>query len=175
MNDSDIYQDSDSDSHENICEIDSDTEVIYDSYFKINTIDILLKKNTKLKSKLVMLKNINETINENLSISKNTILEMNQMISELTNKVNELECENKEITSKLTLTDEQNQVLINENTNLTQNIKKLDEQIDKNSVGIQVIITEPDNNWFLSKAVYFFFLVSCSGIMYNYNHINKPK
>ena len=82
---------------------------------------------------------------------------MNQMIYELTNKVNELEHENKEITSKLIIAD-------------------------KKSVGIQVnefstlnINSDSDNNWFLSKAVYLFFLLSCSGIMYNYNNLNKPK
>jgi hypothetical protein len=167
MNESDL----DSDTNEIIYDSDSDIEIISSSYFKNNSIDALKNKNTKLKSQLVKLKNINETLNENLSLSKNTILEMNQMISELTNKVNELQFENKEITSKLIVTDEQ----------------KIDDQIEelsceKKSVGIQVneciksdIIYDSDNNWFLSKAVYFFFLLSCSGIMYNYNHINKPK
>jgi hypothetical protein len=176
MNDSDL----DSDSNEIIYDSDSDIEIISSSYFKNNSIDALNKKNTKLKLELVKLININETLNKNLSISKNTILEMNQMISELTNKVNGLEYANKEITSKLILADEQNQVLTNENTNLIQCIKKLDEQIeelsyDKKSVGIQVNDCNMDSNWFLSKAVYFFFLLSCSGIMYNYNNVNKSK
>lgn len=153
MNESDL----DSDSNEIIYDTDSDIEVISDSYFKINSLDVLNKKNIKLKSDLVKLTIINETVNENLLISKKTILEMNQMIYELTNKVNELEHENKEITSKLIIAD-------------------------KKSVGIQVnefstlnINSDSDNNWFLSKAVYLFFLLSCSGIMYNYNNLNKPK
>lgn len=174
MNESDL----DSDSHEIICDTDSDVDVISNSYFKINSIDALDKKNIKLKSELIKLKNINELINENLSISKKTILEMNQMISDLTNKVNELEYKNKEIKSKLIIADEKNKIL-------TQNIKKLDTDLeelicDKKSVDIQVndcnksiIIYDFENNWFLSKAVYFFFVVSCSGIIYNYNQINK--
>ena len=137
MNESDL----DSDSNEIIYDTDSDIEVISDSYFKINSLDVLNKKNIKLKSDLVKLTIINETVNENLLISKKTILEMNQMIYELTNKVNELEHENKEITSKLIIAD-------------------------KKSVGIQVnefstlnINSDSDNNWFLSKAVYLFFIL----------------
>ena len=193
MNESDLDSDSndiiyDSDSDIDIISIfDSDIEIISSSYFKNNSIDALKTKNTKLRSQLVILKNINETLNENLSISKNTILEMNQMISELTNKVTGLEYANKEITSKLIITDEKNQILLNDSIILTQSIKKLDEHIeelscDKKSVDTQVndydksnINCESDSNWFLSKSVYFFFLLSCSGIMYNYNNLDKPK
>lgn len=186
MNVQDIIQsDSDLDSNQDdfICDSDSDIEIISESYFDINVFDTLKKSNNKLKKNLLKAKQTNETIKENLSISKNTIGEMNKMITELTEKLTLQENTNKEIMSKLSKSDEKN-ILI------TQKNKKLDEQIeelsyDKKCLKIQVgDFSKSETNWedfkksmgktncFLSRAVCFFFLVSCSSIIYNYK-INK--
>ena len=180
MNESDL----DSDSNEIIYDTDSDIEIISDSYFKINSIGALNKKNIKLKSELIKLKHLNETINENLSVSKKTILEMDQIIFELTNKVNELEYKNKEITSKIIIADEKTLVLTQNIQKLDEQVEKLDEQVEKLDEQVEKlnsekqemnIICKSNNNWFLSKAVSFFFLISCPGIISNHNNKNKSK
>ncbi len=190
-----IESDSDLDSTQNdfICDSDSDIEVISESYFDINIFDNLKKSNYNLKKKLLKAKHTNETLKENLSISKKTIGEMNKMITELTEKLNLQENVNKEIAEKLSKSLEQNKVqieknkvLIHDNLVLSHNIQKLDEQVEeltceKKYLEIQVNdFSQSKTNWedfkksmgktncFLSRAVCFFFLVSCSGIIYNY-------
>jgi hypothetical protein len=62
--------------------------------------------------------------------------------------------------------------------------KNYDSDIQVNDFNIQVndfnnsyknYDSDSESNWFLYKTVYFFFIVSCSGILYNYNQINTPK
>lgn len=195
MSEHDISQ-SDSDLELNqtdfICDSDSEIEVISESYFDINTIDSLRKKNTILRSKILKGKNINETLKENLSISKNTITAMNQMITELTDKISLLENINNEITGQLIKLEEKNKGLSHDNTVLSNNILKLEGQVEELTCEKKYLESQINdfsksktswdeftkkimkNNNFLSRAVCFFFLVSCSGFIYNYNNqINK--
>jgi hypothetical protein len=190
-----IHSDTDSDSNQDdfICDSDSDIEIISESYFDINVFDTLKKSNNKLKKKLLIAKQTNETLKENLLISKKTIGEMNKMISELTEKFILQENVNKEISKKLLesleqnrVQKEQNKVLTHDNLVLSHNIQKLDEQVEeltceKKYLEIQVSnLSNPKTNWedfnksmgknkcFLSRAVCFFFIVSCSAFIYNY-------
>ncbi len=190
---SDVVQsDSDSVQDDFLCDSDPDIEVISESYFDVNLFDNLKKSNNNLKKKLLKTKNKNETFKENLSISKKTIFELNKMISELTEKLNLQENINKEISQKLLESQEQNQVqteqnkvLTHDNLILSHNIQKLDEQVEeltceKKYLEIQVNnLSKSETNWenftksmmknnfFLSKALCFFFIVSCSSIIYN--------
>lgn len=178
-----INSDSDLESESNdfICDSDPEIEVISESYFNIDAVDTLNKKNIKLRAKILKGKHINETLKENLSISIKTMESLDQMITELTNRVNLLEKTNGEITGELLQAQEENKVLTQENKILKQTNKKIDDQLIKityeknkleshiNSFSNKLV---QDNN-FLSRAVCFFFIASCSSFIYNYNQIKN--
>ena len=181
-----LNSDSEIDSHANgiTLDSDSDVEVISESYFNINTVDSVNKKNIALRKKVIKYKTINETLRENLSIGKNTVFEMNKMITELTSHLNSIKKENIELKDKLTNLENANKVLSHDNIVLSQNIQKLDEQVEelaceKKYLEIQVNDLKKSqtywvrNNWFLTKTLGFFFALTCSGIIYTYKQFSK--
>ena len=181
-----LNSDSEIDSHANgiTLDSDSDVEVISESYFNINTVDSVNKKNIALRKKVIKYKTINETLRENLSIGKNTVFEMNKMITELTSHLNSIKKENLELKDKLTNLENANKVLSHDNIVLSQNIQKLDEQVEelaceKKYLEIQVNDLKKSqtywvrNNWFLTKTLGFFFALTCSGIIYTYKQFSK--
>ena len=187
MNEHDIIQsDSDLDLNQTdfICDSDPEIEVISESYFDINAIDSLRKKNIKLRAKILKGKHINEALKENLSISKSTIESLDQMLVDLTNRVNSLEKTNEEITGKMLQAEADNKVLTQENKKMQGELDKITSE--KNHLETQVnnfsklkanwdIFTNKlvKDNCFLSRAVCVFFLASCSSFIYNYNQINN--